>query len=48
MKLVYGVGCLTPSVNGKVSIAETCLAVVKLVSDLHVGPTSFPLHGHFP
>ena len=37
-------------VNGKVSLTETFLAVVQLLSDLSVGPTSFqlhPLHGKF-
>ena len=44
MKLVYGVGCRTLSVNGNISLTKAFLSNVKLVFDLRVGPTSFPLH----
>ena len=49
MKLVYGVGCLTLSVNGNISLTKAFLSIVKLVFDLRVGPSFqfHPLHGYF-
>ena len=44
MKLVYGVGCLTLSVDGNIYLTKAFLSIVKLVFDLRVGLTSFPLH----